>query len=830
MKKTFMTAILIFYLVLTAFGSEARVEGGLQFRSYEVAPNLRTSMRIPHPEDGYIRYDGFLNLSFDVKIDTGKECFGYICRIILNDTEYVDILLTNPTIGEAHLALASKHGELMKLNLPTGDQLNEWNHIDLILKSEDNKTSISLNGTSNILACSQRTIQEAEIYFGANSHRAFSTSDVAPMSIRNISLKTKEDSDRYYFWELQTKDDLNGGSGRKKMQLAVENAEWIIESNSSWRLSSSLTFGTRVRTVVDNDLKLIHLITPDCVTTIRPGSKNESVIHHFKQDICFRKLTNDFVTLPGGRLLYIDPEGSNPVVSEFDFNSDSWTHEIRRDINSSCLHHNVFFNKQDSCVIHLFGYGFHKYSNTISRWNEKTGDFKRWTLDSIPPRYLSAAGLSDSLAWIYGGKGNEKGIQELGTTIYNDLYTINLKDYTVRRVRTLESESMEVAAADLIISDDETTFTALFYSPNTYQSGLQMKSIGIEDGKSTVLGNRIPYNFLDVDSEARLIYDEGTQRYYAIITEKKDDGTYRVNIYTISSPVLIVGSDSSEKESGNRLLWLLICLFTVSLTAAAYFMFLRNKRRKGKATATVPMRNERHGIYLIGGFKVINRDGTDISAHFTPLMKQLLCILILNSYRHKGISNAELKEALWADKTEESYYNNRGVNIKKLRTCISELGDLEISSSNGNWSINIDENLCDWFRNMKEMEGLDFENLTTEQISGLISIATKGHLLPDMRYEWTDRFKAQYTDLIISSLSKARQNVSGSNSTDLKISLADAVLIFDSLDEEAVKEKCKALIAQKRLGIAQSTFKNFTQEYQRLMGEEYSINFNEFVR
>ncbi len=827
MKKTFLIILFIFCLVFTAIANETRLEGGLQFRSYEVAPNLRTSMRIPAAEYGSIKYDGFMNLSFDVKIDTKKECFGYICRVILNDSEYVDILLTNPTIGEAHLAIASKHGELMKVNTPIGSKLSEWNHIDFRLASHNNMTSLSLNGTSDMLAFTHGSIQNAVIYFGANNHRSFSTSDVAPMSIKNVSLKMKENTDRFYFWELLSKEDLDGGSGKKEMQISVDNPEWIIESNSSWRLSSSLAFNSHVKTVVDENEKLIYLVTQNCVTAIHPDSKKNSA-HYFKENISFRKLTNDFFALPGGRLLYIDPEGNCPIISEFDFNTNSWTNEIKREINSSGLHHNIFYNRHDSCIIHMFGYGFHKYSNTISKWNEQTGDFYKWRLDSIPPRYLSAVGLSDSLAWIYGGKGNEKGIQELGTTIYNDLYTVNLKDYTIRKVRTLESESMEVAAADLIISDDEKTFSALFYSPNTYQSGLQMKRINIEDGRVTVLGNRIPYNFLDVDSEARLIYDESTQIYYAITTEKHDDGTYRVNIYTISSPVMVAGSNIQESTRASRFIWLLLML--VILIIGAYIAYQRRQDTTAQTTQKAYAPISKHGVYLIGGFKVINKDGIDISSHFTPLMKQLLSILILYSYRHNGISNAELKEALWADKSEESYYNNRGVNIKKLRTCIHELGDLEISSSNGNWSINIDGSLCDWFHNMTELEGIDFDNLNKEQISNIVSIATKGNLLPDMRYEWTDRFKAQYTDLIISSLSKARTNFCVKNSADIQISLADAVLLFDSLDEEAVKEKCKALIAQKRLGMAQSTFKNFTQEYHRLMGEEYSVHFNEFVK
>lgn len=829
MKKLFLT-ILLTLTLFPAFSAEGnKVEGGLLFRSYEVAPNLRTSMRIPAKEEGHLKYDGYLALSFDVKIDTKKECFGYICRIILDNKDYADIVLTNPTDGETHLALASKHGELMKIDFLSGESLKKWNHIDICLSTDDNKTDISVNGVSHHLTCSQEQFQEVVVCFGANDIGLFSTSDVAPMTIRNVSLCTNRRSDKGYYWELLTDTDLKEGSGKKKMAISVENPEWMIESNSTWQLSASLSFNGKVRIVVDDETDCVHLISKDCVTTHIPGNKHTSR-HQFSQDISFNRLTNDFMILPGGRLIYFDPEGESPVTSEFDFRTHSWTPDINRKRTSSYLHHNTFYNRVDSSVVHMFGYGFHKYSNDIRVWNESDGSFRKWTLDSIPPRYLSAVGLSDSLVWIFGGKGNEKGIQELGATIYNDLYTISLKDYKVQKICTLESDMMEVAATDLIVSDGCRSITGLFYSPNAYQSYLQMKEINIEDGAVTALGDRIPYNFLDVESEARLIYDDNTQNYHAITSQKDEENRYIVNIYRIKSPVIAADAPESTEEGG--FWWIYLAILVALSTAAAFWLSVRFRKEPQK-TEAVPIESEllqKHGIYLIGGFKVIDRNGIDISSSFTPLMKQLLSILILYSYRQKGISNAELKEALWDDKSDESYYNNRGVNIKKIRTCLSEVGNLEIVSSNGNWSIKTDDSLCDWFRTMSILEDINTETISTEQVNMLIDIAMSGQLLPDMRYEWTDKFKAQYADLIISCLSKVCESNSHAQSAETRIRLADAILMFDSLDEYAVRAKCQALIAQKRLGMAQSTFKNFTQEYNRLMGEEFATNFNEFVK
>ena len=91
---------------------------------------------------------------------------------------------------------------------------------------------------------------------------------------------------------------------------------------------------------------------------------------------------------------------------------------------------------------------------------------------------------------------------------------------------------------------------------------------------------------------------------------------------------------------------------------------------------------------MLNGFQVINRDLKDITGKFTPIMRQLLSVIILYSNQNnKGISNIKLKELLWYDKSEESFSNNRSVNIRKIRLLLEEVGDTEISSANRYWYI-----------------------------------------------------------------------------------------------------------------------------------------------
>lgn len=230
------------------------------------------------------------------------------------------------------------------------------------------------------------------------------------------------------------------------------------------------------------------------------------------------------------------------------------------------------------------------------------------------------------------------------------------------------------------------------------------------------------------------------------------------------------------------------------------------------------------GVYLLGGFKVIAADGEDISANFSPLMKQLLSLLILNSGTHDGISNARLKDTLWFDKTDESYNNNRGVTLKKIRTELAKVGgSISIITYNNRWRLDDPEGLCDFIGAERKIsaEGTEVPEIT--------DIALKGTLLPDMRTEWLDAYKGRYEDSIISRLSHQEPDLGTPASAKLAGRIADAILIFDNLDENAVKMKCKSLTALHHNGTAKRTFDSFCENYERTLGEKFSTNFSDFI-
>lgn len=843
MRLFVFVAILFIETVAWGRSCGAEVEKGLAFHSYEVPPNSRTSLVIPAEEESRIKFNRFFTLEFDLKINVEKECFGYVCRIVVDDRHPIDLILSNPVSGLPYLGITTSSHGIAPLTLDSGGALDQWNRISIDLVADGENLSVRANNAPICEFAAAGKTHTARVLFGANTCGVYATSDVAPMVLRDIALSLQEHKQVDYFWELGYGDDLSDTGPAGTLTVGVTNPEWLVERHCHWQKLHETVYDSKVFPVLDAPRARVLFVSSKRVDVF--GLRDWKIQEYpFSEDISENLITNDFLVLPDGRLIYYDFESRNPVVNAFDFDHSRWQRPIHRTTHSKYLHHNVFYNPADSSVVQLFGYGFHRYLNEMVRWSLGSDTVSRAGLDDIAPRYLSAVGLTDSVAYIYGGKGNSEGIQEFGTAIYNDLYRLDLKDYSVRKLweRTPVSEvtsDLDVAASNLVISEDGESFIALFYSPNSYNAHLQLTECSLADGERRVLADSIPYNFIDVDSEAGLLFDPESRSYYAVVVEKDPEGGYLTRIYSILSPVLNLAEEHPQTRMKGWWWYLLSGL--LAGCGAGFVLYGIRRRRRRRSEVSLPQNNlpqspepEEHkdpGIYLMGGFRVIDAKGEDITSNFTPVMRQLLVLIILHADKQSGgISNVELKEALWSDKSEESYYNNRGVNIRKLRKWLEEIGELGIVSTDSCWRLSGDVLLCDYIRYNRYLDSVDVRSIGPGDLQTLIRIAHSGTLLPDMRSEWCDRFKASYTDKIIVLLGRIRDDREMHLSADLRIQLADAILLFDSLDEDSIRVKCQALIQQKRHGIAENVFNLFTQEYKRLMGEDFRCSFDRFIK
>ena len=735
--------------------------------------------------------------------------FGYVCRLFVDDNDPLDLLLSTPWGGPTSLCATGDHRNI--LTVCTGDALlSGWQTIRISLVGSDGTLRALVNGKEVYRSNTSQVRHSGSVSFGRGDAGRSPTTDVAPMVLKNLRIRA--DSGRPCFWPLDGEAEFKSG---QRLSAQISNPVWQQDYNREWRKVWSEEMPSVTYICQDTLRKRIWFVSEGKVVCydVRSG---EASVGHPKHKMKLGIAVNDLVILPDGTLAYADGDAA-PDLIRYDASRSDWELDNPRVRSSQYLHHNTLYLPEDSSYVYLFGYGHYRYQKSAKVWHLGGGEPAELDLPGIFPRYLSAAGYKDGLVYVLGGKGNEVGIQELGTRLWGDFFSVDLKDGTVSRLWKNEVMEKEVPAFDLLFAGD--SLLALTYDPEVFESALQLRRFSLADGGSQALGSRIPYPFLDIESEARLMYDREGENYVAALSCKGADGIFRVSVHILGSPVL----DPVVLPKDQAFAWWWIVLAGVVLLAGLLGLLLRRKRKAAPVRTPVLKAEKGPGVQLLGGFRVRDAKGQDITSAFSPQTLRLFAILILHTAEYGGISNAKLKSLLWSDKSDESYNNNRGVTMKKIRTALEQVGPIDFVSENGQWKVADENGLCDYLQASAALQHpLPLEDL--------LRIASEGPLLPELQEDYLDAFKGNYSTLVLQQLERYYESSSGTLSPDTAIRIADAALLFDSLHEEAIRVKCMALISQKKLGSAQAVFTRFTEEFQRMMGEPYGRDFKDFIK
>lgn len=282
----------------------------------------------------------------------------------------------------------------------------------------------------------------------------------------------------------------------------------------------------------------------------------------------------------------------------------------------------------------------------------------------------------------------------------------------------------------------------------------------------------------------------------------------------------------------------LVGLIIVIALTIFYLKFPFRKRAKQASAAdkirtigaTTIQKPESNYIQLFGDFKVLDRNGTDISSQFTPKLKQLFLIILLYSQRNKnGISTKELTDILWMGHSSQSAKNSRGVTIRKLRLIIEALDTVQINFHIDRWSMAFSGNVyCDYIECVKllkqeKVHDMDF-NLN------FYRIIQEGELFKGESYDWLDDFKGYIGNNIVDILLKFVNELTLEHDSELILKLADRILETDPVNDQALACKLKVLVGQNNYNLARFTFDRFCQLYEELYGEKFAAKFEELTK
>ncbi len=839
--KSFVRIVIILICILTWSDSYCQ-QYGLGFYGNEVVSDHRTSLILGNsekicPKESY-------TLSFQLKFRPNVAGdFGYVFRMIDSQKNNFDLVYN----GQFQFIYKDQKLEL-DFAIDSAKLRNQWNdfkiHFDEDIWVEINGKAVkkSKSGLPNKFTC-------FKIYFGACDFKSLETKDVLPVNIKDIRISVG--NTLLHAWDLRVlkgnlvKDQITGNT-----DFAV-NPNWIYNDYYSWRLINE--FNSKGAVGVTSDEMAQNLIFTGSPKSfnyeVKSGVFNERPTENINlvlgdMSLHLKSSENSGIMRLNEKQVFI-LDKTNPVVPNTDKVTEYWQH-------------NLYVYPMDTAVVGIAGYGMYKYKNSFQKYSfitQKWSDIK-FTGDIPDPRYLAGFGsvANRTKSYLIGGYGSSTGDQLLKPGNYYDMFEIDwIENKIVRKYELPLSDSPYVFAKDLIINPKNETFYGFTFNQINFNSSLQLIQGSLNKPEFEKFALPIPFNFQDTRTEVRLFYNDIQKELLCVILEfNQDNNSTDVKIYSLLTPPnkLLAENTNGEKITDKK--WSILILIPVLILL---FWYLRKRKLQVKPLTTslnkleieapvverITFLDSEKGnfemcdqktdkIRFFGGFEVINKEGEDITGHFTPLLKEMFLYLILNSIRWgKGLNSSKLDEMFWSDKDKASARNNRSVNIIKLKNLLSNVNGIEISKSSGNWKIEFDSKLIFIDYAVYRQIVSNKKVINNQDIKCLTEIVQRGVFLPNQEFEWLDDFKSEISNNIIDAYLHYAEHLDIHSNAEEIIEIANNILLFDPVDETAMILKCKALHTLGKHSIAKSTFEKFVKEYEILYAEKFDKSFQEVV-
>jgi two-component SAPR family response regulator len=842
MKAKYLFSAL--FVLLTCSGIKGFSQSyGLGFYSHEVIQDQRTGLDLSPGKT--LCFNSSFEIAFDLSFMPARDdYFGYILRFVDHNNENIDLIYDKDPKEKNHfkLIIGDKFSKIV-FDIPSGVLFNSWNTIKFKFDYEKQLLHLSYGQFSSQTSLALKKGDCFKILFGANEYLGFKTTDVPPMKIRNV--KVSEGGELKYAWGL---DEYQGVLAKEQVSgkdASVINPLWIKKLHHEWQLLRTLSVKGAASVAFDVKREILNVIGIDSLYKYHIKSGKLTRVNYLSGNQNLLRGNQSLYDDKNDRLLnfYIDQK----VVSTFDTLSREWSNNYSLNTPiTDFWQYNKFYSEADSSLYLIGGYGHFFYKNQIQKYHFPSGTWQivKVNGDRFTPRYLAALGRAGQGAYIFGGYGSSTGQQMLNPRNLYDLLYFDVKENEIKKIYELKIEGEHFAFANSMIVDEKSkTYCALIFPKHKYKSNLQLIQGSLLKPEYKLSGSPIPYVFHDINSFADLFYCVESKRFIAVTLFRDESDHTTIQIYSLYGPP--IDADAKVTAVSKINIYVVVSILLV-VFAGGWLIYARRKKRIAAELPVIPTEPafvapidqpvttvsdlvKTTSIFLFGDMQVFDKEGQEITRQFTPLIKELFLVILLYTIRwERGISSEKLKELLWFDKSEESARNNRSVNIAKLKSILEKI-DCMVSKETGYWKINCDfESVyIDYQQYFSIIK--DKKKLNKEKISELAKIIKRGSFLPNTSYEWMDQFKAEISNEIIDTYLHFAHSIVISDDPELLIELANYIFYFDSINEEAMMIKCKALAHLGKHSQSKNTYENFCKEYRLLYGDDFEKSFNDIL-
>ena len=681
--------------------------------------------------------------------------------------------------------------------------------------------------------------------------------DMPTFAIRN--LKLEGDRSHSYTFPLSENEGEKVHTSTGEVLGTVVNPVWLINGSYHWEKLFEYSFQTPSGITFEPDSQRLIVFSQDSLLTYNLLKRQPQKYSYSNKLPVKLQLATHFMNTTDGKL-YVYELNNLPLgdatVAALDLNNREWKQTGVAALPVQLHHHDGFWDETTGKYLVFGGFGNKRFNNTFLEYDIE-GD--RWdTLsysgDRIIPRYFSGMAVNKNWEHIYvfGGMGNESGEQSVGRNYLHDLYLLDRKQQSVRRLWQNASDHRLVVARDMILTPDEKYIYALCYPEYLSDTYLQLYRLTVDDGTMKALGDSIPMRSEEIMTNANLYYNSLTHEYYCTTTEFDKKGHTVIRTYVLSAPPVSLDEIRSYgSRSSLEIRWLWIMAGIGVLLLAGGVLFVRKKRGKQRNAVlesssvlmSPPVGREPdksvqgketlakedfesslvrpNAVYLFGPFTVIDRNGRDITHLFSSRLRQVFIYILLHS-THNGVLSASLNEVFWADKPDDKVKNLKGVTINQIRKNLAELDGVELVHDKGYFRLVFTDCYCDYFRfrTLKNAEEVENE---------LGILLMRGKFLDGMDAGMMDHFKQKVEEFLSSFLPLEIERLYQQHKYDAVIRFCNVLFRVDPVNELALAYGMHALNHTGSSQEAILQYSLFVREYRQMMNEEYSTSYAELM-
>ncbi len=805
-------------------------EYGLQVKSLASLDVDPTSLVLENGEPLSLRRKP-LELSFGL-YNCAERPFGCVLRMISQDGFSIDLMNTVDQHGVYRPQIVA--GDINCV-IPATIRWDEWVDVRISINPTGGGMLIDYDGISaNIDSEQLSEVRSLRFSFGNCPFEGYKVNSVASIAVRDVRIVS--DGRLIRHWPLlkhcqnDTFDEVEG------VKAVAVNPEWIADRTISLKHLMSSEYDDFVDVVYDGD-DLFYFLLPDGTVNVWNVASGAQESIRPRSGISPSNAPNQSKWCNDGRILsYCIAQNRYGV---YDLKTNTWNNNRPSDPNAIYWNVTTSWDEMRSRLYSFGGYGFHHFSNILRVFSPDNPESSiAVTLDKIAPRFFASSVVLGDDLYIFGGEGSYSGNQGIVEEYFFDLHRVDLETFQ----ETLVWEASElpfgkfIPGENLVYDEHE----KCFYTTAITDRDFVLAKLGFEapliEPVSLPAGVRIDANI----QYTNLYRNRQGDCMYALFIQTSESGRTKVDIMDIDLPLrpvdeVIVAEGAYEESKdifsySNVLVALTLLLFIASVCIFLTYNRKYNAGRRLRNLKDVSELDElydfsRNSIRIIGGFAVRNRDGEDISSLFSPTLRKLLSALILYTVKfNHGIQGDKLNMLIWGYKPEGTASNNRNVYISRLRAVLEGMDGISISTKNKYLSISMsDEVLCDY----RELMGLFEEPESSRDQLRILCLLLRGSLLPNLHDEWVGEFKNDYSSMALTFLN---QQIDNDNlSEGVRVRLADTIMMYDKLNERALRIKCSISHADGNIASAKEAYDAFCREYMAVIGEEYAVPFKQII-